>query len=188
MPSEKQDLRVQKTHKAIRTAFVELLQEKSFENIAVQQILDRALVNRNTFYKYYSGKSDLAGAMISELKAEYSYLIEKRKQIIDLNEFIEIILPLFYEKRRLILALWTIKTKRHHLWDDMFLMLKNHYIAKQQTQFPHKNLDYQGEMVAHLILKTLHYYFKQDLPVPIRQVWAELSEMVKAVQVADILM
>lgn len=184
MPSEKQDLRVQKTHKVIRTAFVELLNEKSYEKIAVQEILDRALVNRNTFYKYYSGKSDLAGAMISELKAEYADLINERKQPLDLNLFIETMLPKFYEKRRVILALWTIQTKRHHLWNDMFLLLKTHYIAKQQKQFPQKHLDYQGEMVAHLILQTWRYYFKQDLPVPIRQVWTELGGIVKAVQTA----
>ncbi|AHG82782.1 AcrR family transcriptional regulator [Bibersteinia trehalosi USDA-ARS-USMARC-188] len=184
MPSEKQDLRVQKTHKVIRTAFVELLQEKTYENIAVQEILDRALVNRNTFYKYYSGKSDLAGAMISELKAEYTDLIDERVNLDNLNEFIEILLPKFYEKRRVILALWTIKTKRHHLWDDMFLMIKNNYIATQQRHLPQKDLDYQGEMVAHLMLHTWQYYFKQDLPVPIRQVWAELGEIIKAVQTA----
>lgn len=184
MPSEKQDLRVQKTHKVIRTAFVELLQEKSYENIAVQEILDRALVNRNTFYKYYSGKSDLAGAMISELKAEYTDLIDERVKLDDLNEFIETLLPKFYEKRRVILALWAIKTKRHHLWDDMFLMIKNNYIATQQRHLPQKDLNYQGEMVAHLMLRTWQYYFKQDLPVPIRQVWAELNEIVKAVQAA----
>ncbi|WGE89932.1 TetR/AcrR family transcriptional regulator [Actinobacillus arthritidis] len=182
MSSEKQDLRVQKTHKVIRTAFMELLKEKPFENIAIQEILERALVNRNTFYKYYSGKSDLAGVMINEFKAEYANLIDKRKQTLDLNKFIDDILPQFYQKREVILMLWKIKTKRHHLWDDMFLMIKNNYIATQQAKLPHHNLDYQGELVATIILKTMQYYFERNSTIPVKQVWNEIEQILKALQ------
>ena len=65
------DPRIIKTHRAIREAFVELLHEKPFAQISVQDILERAPVNRSTFYKYYSGKSDLAGKMIADFKTEY---------------------------------------------------------------------------------------------------------------------
>ncbi|STZ51893.1 TetR/AcrR family transcriptional regulator [Neisseria dentiae] len=44
------DLRVLKTQKAVQTAFVDLLYEKEFKDISVQEICDKALVNRNTFY------------------------------------------------------------------------------------------------------------------------------------------
>ena len=53
------DPRIINTHRAIREAFVDLLHEKTFAQIAVQDILDRAPVNRSTFYKYYSGKGYL---------------------------------------------------------------------------------------------------------------------------------
>ena len=43
------DPRIIKTHRAIREAFVDLLHEKPFAQIAVQDILDRATVNRSTF-------------------------------------------------------------------------------------------------------------------------------------------
>ena len=64
------DPRIIKTHRAIREAFVDLLHEKPFAQITVQDILERAPVNRSTFYKYYSGKSDLAGKMIADFKAK----------------------------------------------------------------------------------------------------------------------
>lgn len=181
MPSAKQDLRVIRTHALIKNALIDLLKTQEFEKISVQDIVEKAMVNRATFYKYYSGKSDLAGAMIDELKTAHAQLLKQRQQSDDLNDLIETALPAFYEKRQVILALWKIKTRRHHLWDDMFLMIKNNYIATQQTHFPHKNLDYQGEMVATIILKTAHYYFEKDLPVPIKQVWAEIDDILKAV-------
>jgi AcrR family transcriptional regulator len=44
------DLRVVKTHKAIREAFIMLLSEQEYNDIAIQAILDCAKVNRATFY------------------------------------------------------------------------------------------------------------------------------------------
>ena len=52
------DLRVVKTHKVIREAFIMLLSEQEYNDITIQAILDCAKVNRATFYKYYSGKGD----------------------------------------------------------------------------------------------------------------------------------
>lgn len=180
--TEKQDLRVIRTHKLIRNALIELLKNQAFDNIAVQDIVDTAMVNRATFYKYYSGKSDLAGAMIADFKTEYAQFLTARHQTDDLNSFFETVTQILYEQRHLILTLWKIKTKRHHLYDDMFLMIKQNYIAKQQAVYPTQNFDYQGEMLAHIVLKTAQYYFEQDLPIPIKQVWGEIGQMLQAVQ------
>ena len=46
------DLRVVKTHKAIREAFIILLSEQEYNDIAIQAILDRAKVNRATFFDF----------------------------------------------------------------------------------------------------------------------------------------
>ncbi|WP_032093153.1 TetR family transcriptional regulator [Necropsobacter rosorum] len=181
--TEKQDLRVVRTHKMIRAALIQLLKTQEFDNIAVQDIVDLAMVNRATFYKYYSGKSDLAGVMIAEFKANYQATLKARfAGSLDVQTLMNTAIPALYEQRELILALWKIKTKRHHLWDDMYLMIKQNFIHHQQTKFPNRNFDYQGEILATMILKTAHYYFSQDLPIPIKQVWAEIGEMLAAVQ------
>ncbi|MFR3499427.1 MAG: TetR family transcriptional regulator [Paraclostridium bifermentans] len=56
----KNDLRIIKTNNNIRNTFVQLLNEKDFNSITVKDILDRALINRSTFYKYYTDKYNLA--------------------------------------------------------------------------------------------------------------------------------
>ena len=53
------DMRVRRTHKLIRESFLALLMEKDFEAITVQDIADRAMVNRATFYRHYQDKYDL---------------------------------------------------------------------------------------------------------------------------------
>ena len=53
------DRRIQKTKQAIQVAFVELMSEKSFEKITINEIAERANVNRGTVYLHYTDKFDL---------------------------------------------------------------------------------------------------------------------------------
>ncbi len=54
----KQDLRIIKTTMALQESFLTLLKEKTFEEITVGEICDRAMVRRATFYNHYSDKYD----------------------------------------------------------------------------------------------------------------------------------
>ena len=53
------DRRIQKTRQAIVKTFVELLNEKGFDKITINDIADRANINRGTFYLHYVDKFDL---------------------------------------------------------------------------------------------------------------------------------
>ena len=53
------DRRVIKTRKAIIEAFIRLLEERDFEQITINEIADRANVNRGTIYLHYTDKFDL---------------------------------------------------------------------------------------------------------------------------------
>src|ERR1044071_10392792 len=56
---KKTDARIRRTRDALGDALVALMQEKPFETITVQDVLDRAHVSRSTFYSHYSDKDDL---------------------------------------------------------------------------------------------------------------------------------
>jgi AcrR family transcriptional regulator len=56
---QKVDARVRRTRDALGDALVGLMQEKPFDSITVQDVLDRAKVSRSTFYSHYSDKDDL---------------------------------------------------------------------------------------------------------------------------------
>ena len=57
--SAKADRRILRTRDTLGDALVELMQEKTFDEITVQEVLDRAGVGRSTFYAHYRDKDDL---------------------------------------------------------------------------------------------------------------------------------
>lgn len=56
---QKMDARVRRTRDALGDALVALIQEKPFNAITVQDVLDRAGVGRSTFYEHFTNKDDL---------------------------------------------------------------------------------------------------------------------------------
>lgn len=64
------DRRVQRTRELLQKALIELISERGYDAITVQDIVDRANVGRTTFYQHYSSKDELSmschEAMVSE--------------------------------------------------------------------------------------------------------------------------
>ena len=54
-----EDPRVRRTRDRLGDALIELLVEKPFDDITVQDVLDRAAVSRSTFYSHFKDKNDL---------------------------------------------------------------------------------------------------------------------------------
>jgi len=75
---KKIDARVRRTRDALGDALVALMQEKPFETITVQDVLDRAKVGRSTFYSHYSDKDDLLMSDAEEFFGLVSVLLSRR--------------------------------------------------------------------------------------------------------------
>lgn len=60
------DLRVRRTRMLLQEAFMKLMAEKSFQSITVQDITERAMVNRATFYDHFVDKYALLEYSIRE--------------------------------------------------------------------------------------------------------------------------
>jgi AcrR family transcriptional regulator len=63
----KEDRRSRRTRQLLGDALVELMLEKHFESITVQEILDRADVGRSTFYAHYTDKESLLLSQIEHV-------------------------------------------------------------------------------------------------------------------------
>lgn len=59
MSEEKTDRRVQRTRESLRTALMQLVREKGYDAITIQDITDKANIGRSTFYLHYETKDDL---------------------------------------------------------------------------------------------------------------------------------
>ena len=47
------DLRIEKTERAIKNAFIELRAKKTLEKITVKELCAEACINKSTFYSHY---------------------------------------------------------------------------------------------------------------------------------------
>ncbi len=75
---QKTDLRIIKTHKALTDTFWQMLSEKKFEDITVNELCDRAMVRRATFYKHFADKNEFFAFLIRAKQAEFDAQIRKQ--------------------------------------------------------------------------------------------------------------
>ncbi|MBN2116950.1 MAG: TetR/AcrR family transcriptional regulator [Anaerolineales bacterium] len=66
----KTDRRIQRTRQSLRTALLELIKEKGYDAISIEEITERANVGRATFYLHYKDKEDLLLEEFSEMANE----------------------------------------------------------------------------------------------------------------------
>lgn len=73
MPS-KVDRRIVRTRQLLRGALLTLIRERGFDALTVQDIADRATLNRATFYLHYADKYDLLTQIVRETLDEVAAL------------------------------------------------------------------------------------------------------------------
>jgi AcrR family transcriptional regulator len=81
MKPQKTDRRIQRTQEALRNALVELILEKGYPKITVQNIIDRANVGRSTFYAHFLDKDDLLVSGFHAWVFDLSRTVEDHAQI-----------------------------------------------------------------------------------------------------------
>ena len=75
MANLKTDRRSQRTQHSLHEALMSLMQEKRYDDITVQDIIDRANVGRSTFYANYQDKEDLMTRGLMHLMQIFSEMV-----------------------------------------------------------------------------------------------------------------
>ncbi|MFI9382766.1 TetR/AcrR family transcriptional regulator [Kutzneria sp. NPDC052558] len=65
-----QDRRVRRTRRALHDALIELVLERGYERVTVQDILDRADVGRSTFYAHFRDKEALLLTSFDDMREQ----------------------------------------------------------------------------------------------------------------------
>ena len=78
MPNQKTDRRVERTRQLLQNALSELIMEKGYEKVTVQDVIDRANVGRSTFYAHFEDKEQLLLSGFEPLRAEFEDFLEGR--------------------------------------------------------------------------------------------------------------
>ena len=88
------DRRVKKSRAAIYQAFLTLLNQKSYESLTVQEIIDLADVGRSTFYAHFETKEALLEEMCQDL---FQHTFVERYQA---SELFDATAHIFYHFRK----------------------------------------------------------------------------------------
>ncbi len=67
----KYDLRIIRTYKSLTEAFLQLMSEKHFEAITINELCDRAMIRRTTFYKHFADKYEFFRFFIQQLQSDF---------------------------------------------------------------------------------------------------------------------
>jgi AcrR family transcriptional regulator len=78
MPPKPIDRRVQRTRQLLQNALNELILEKGYEKVTVQDVIDRANVGRSTFYAHFEDKEQLLLSGFEPLRAEFEDFLSGR--------------------------------------------------------------------------------------------------------------
>lgn len=132
----KKDLRVVKTQNILYHTLLELMKEKTFEEIKVSDICNQALINRSTFYAHYNDKYELLAEFIQELKNSLTGELRKNKNISNTKEYylemIKLFLDHIEEKRESYLAVMI--HNRNSITMDIIYDVLDHDITSHLQQ------------------------------------------------------
>ena len=67
---EKEDLRVRRTKKLLSFALLDIMEDTPFNKISVNDICEKAMVHRATFYNHFYDKEDLFNYILGEIQEE----------------------------------------------------------------------------------------------------------------------
>ena len=154
-----QDRRITKTRKAIYQAFLHLLNQKDYEAITVQEIIDLADVGRSTFYSHYESKELLLDELCQKL---FHHLFE-RSEHLSPQDYLAHIFQHFKKNQDHVTSLllskndYFIRQLRKELEHDVYPMVADELIKAHPT-LPHSYLKHL--VVSHFI-ETLSWWLKK---------------------------
>ena len=131
-----QDLRVQRTKKALITTFSDLLETKSFDNITIQDLCEKANVRRSTFYRHFNNKYDLlnhiVGTLIEYFRTLHLPEIDPKDPRQFFNKFMKDILLFISDNKAMVKSVISI-----NIYSEVYQILYNqiYAVVKRQIEF-----------------------------------------------------
>lgn len=122
-----------RTEKAIKTAFINLLKEKPFEKITVQDILEETPVSRGTFYTHFRDKYEIAERMQEDFFSLEKEVIAQIMQE-DIVNYHKPIHKSLVQHRELVEALLKIHTEKVDLRAALCSEFEQKYLASSKSR------------------------------------------------------
>jgi AcrR family transcriptional regulator len=99
------DRRLLRTRQSLRNALLALLPEKTWDELTVQDICDRANVGRSTFYMHFQNKEELLSAGLNDLREGLQqWAARKQNDTVGAFHFLDGLIEHMLEQRRVFCA------------------------------------------------------------------------------------
>ncbi|MBZ0305227.1 MAG: TetR/AcrR family transcriptional regulator [Anaerolineae bacterium] len=185
MVDDKQDRRIQRTRQLLRSALVELMKEKGFDAITIQDVTDRANVGRTTFYLHYSSKEDLLLDHHAELQTQFQLTIMSYEQLfsdVPQPEMVTL-LNLLAENRPMYYAISAAKDAEFIL-RGVKAQMAAHLIESLKVNLPDREpaipLDVLAEYIVGARLSLIHWWVMNRNPYTALQLATILHQLQRA--------
>lgn len=169
-PTKKVDARIVKTLQSIETAFLQILSQKSYDDITIADILVQANINRTTFYKYYKNKNDLASQLVDDLTNDFFIPLLDKRYSVSWDEFSVYAPEVLAQNQAKLRVLWHINTPRTNLKKHCYDLITKKYLEHMSlcdNIHPDENLDNQAHILASVSLAMMEKLIYADtLPKP----------------------
>ena len=154
-----QDRRITKTRKAIYAAFLQLLNQKNFETITVQEIIDLADVGRSTFYSHYESKE----LLLDELCRYLFHHLFEREENINIEAYLTHIFLHFKKNQDHVTSL--LFSKNDYFLRQLQKELEHHVypmVAEDlQVSYPNISSSFLKHFVVTNFIETLTWWLKK---------------------------
>ena len=178
------DRRVQKTRKLLQDALVELILEKGFESVRIQDILDRANVGRSTFYFHFQDKRELLHSCFDELHDTLEQHAERisggEKNSGDIHHEYSLKLFRFVERNHTLFKALLGKQDVPAFVDDFLFAyiqepFRTRMVHDKLTSFPPELVTYY---FAYAFIGTLKWWVSQDTPCTAEEIGKYFEQLV----------
>lgn len=122
---KKEDLRIRKTKANLYRALLQLMEEKTFEDIKVTDICNQSLINRSTFYDHFNDKYELMQGLIKDMQEELISSLEVQTDTKTIKDYyievIRLLLDFLENNKELYSSIAIIKKNNNSIAHDMMV-------------------------------------------------------------------
>lgn len=157
MSDDKPDRRVQRTRELLKNALMQLIDEKGYDAVTIQDVVDRANVGRTTFYSHYQSKDDL---LLDHYADFASHLIESPLSYDDLMdddppvELIRLLQNL--NEGESIYTTITRGKDAEFIIRGVYLQMARNLTTSLQAAFPDAQPVYPLDLLVNYIVRSQH--------------------------------
>ena len=163
------------TRRALSASLKELMQEKPFEEITVQDIAKQAAINRATFYRHYNEPRDILRNMRQNMIRDVQTFARKDKMGKNLRIWLEDLCQYLYDQAELLRILFKTRT------DDEFVETIQALYNEQFNPLRYKSIKNQDEdsqkLMAYCYAGGFYYILRQWILEPIHKTPKEVADV-----------